>query len=167
VREKTLFPPRVVSELCVVLETRSLNAETFIGLAGVPGTPSSPPIPNHPQPRGSLFKTLVDTLPLDHLPRMRPATSRSSSEGIIAPPLRSPSLHPDGPPSPYMRTLNDLPPSPGIPRHPSDMLSPGFQLAPPPRRVSSPSNTAGTGSNRLNIRRTTMPMPVGGFDKDR
>ena len=165
-REKILFPPRVVSEPYVVLETRLLNTETFIGLAGVPGTPSTPSVAHLPQPRGSLFKTLVDNLPLDHLPRMRPATSRSSSEGIIAPPLKSPSLHPDGPPSPYMRALNDLPPSPGIPRHPSDMLSAGFQLAPPPRRVSSPSGMAGPGSNRLNIRRSTMPVPVDGFDKD-
>ena len=165
-REKIPFPPRAVSERYVVLETQLLNAKSFIGLAGVPGTPSSPSIAHHPQPRSSLFKTLVDTLPLDHLPRMRPATSRSSSEGIIAPPLKSPSLHPDRPPSPYMRALNDLPPSPGIHRHPSDTLSPGFQLAPPPRRISSPSASAGPGSSRLNIRRSTMPVPVDKFDKD-
>ena len=163
-REKILFPPRAVRELCVVLETRLLNAEIFIGLASVPKTPSSPFKIHHPPPRGSLFKTLVDALPLDHLPRMRPATSRSSSEGIIAPPLKSPSLHPDGPSSPYMRALNDLPPSPGIPRYPPDMLSPSFQLAPPPRRVSSSSMMAGTNESGLNIRRATMP--VNGFDKD-
>ena len=163
-REKIPFPPRAVSELCVALETGPLNAETSIGLAGVPNTSSSPSKIHHPQPRGSLFKTLVDALPLDHLPRMRPATSRSSSEGIIAPPLRSPSLHPDGPPSPYMRTLNDLPPSPGIPRYSSDMLSPSFELAPPPRRVSSPSAIGGTSSSRVNVRRATMP--VNEFDRD-
>ena len=145
------------------METGPLNAETLIGLVGVPNTPSSPS-KTHPQPRGSLFKTLVDALPLDHLPRMRPATSRSSSEGIIAPPLRSPSLHPDGPPSPYMRTLNDLPPSPGISRYSSDTLSPSFQLAPPPRRVPSPSAMGGTGSSRVNVRRATMP--VNEFDRD-
>ena len=162
-REKIPFPPRAVSNLCVALGTRSLNAEIFIGLTGVPSAPSSPSKIHHPQPRGSLFKTLVDALPLEHLPRMRPATSRSSSEGIIAPPLRSPSLHPDGPPSPFMRALNDHPSSPGIARYPSDMLSPGFQLAPPPRRVSSPVTT-GLGSGGLNIRRATLP--VDGFDKD-
>lgn len=140
------------------------NAKTSIGLAGVPSTPSTPPQIHHPQPRGSLFKTLVDALPLDYLPRMRPITSRSSPGGIIAPPPKSPSLHPDRPPSPYMRALNDLPSSPGIPRHPSEMLSPGFQLAPPPRRLSSQPTIAGSSSNRLNIRRATMP--VNGFDKD-
>src|SRR5579872_1530845 len=130
-------------------------------MSGIPNTPSTPPKIHHPQPHGSLFKSLVDALPLDHLPRMRSATSRGSPEGIIAPPPKSPSLHPDGPPSPFMRTLNDLPPSPVIPRHSSDMLSPGFQLSPPPRRSSNPSVMGGSG--RLNIRRSTMP--IGGFDK--
>jgi len=136
---------------------------TASGLAGVTNVPSTPPQTHPPQTRGSLFKTLVDALPLDRLPRMRSATSRSSPEGIIAPPPKSPSLHPDGPPSPY-RTLNDIPPSPGIPRHSSNTLSPGFQLAPPPRRSSNSSMIAGPGSGRLNIRRATMP--VNGFDKD-
>ena len=158
------FPLRVVSKLCTVSETRLLNAGNFAGSTGVPNTPSSPPSSGvHPsQPRGSLFKTLVDALPLDHLPRMRPATSRSSSEGIIAP-LKSPSLHPDGPPSPYLRALNDLPPSPRTPRR-TDRLSPGFQLTPPPRRLSNPSVIAGLGNGRLGIRRATMP--VDGFDQD-
>jgi len=137
---------------------------TASGLAGVTNVPSTPPQTHPPQTRGSLFKSLVDALPLDRLPRMRSATSRSSPEGIIAPPPKSPSLHPDGPPSPYMRTLNDIPPSPGIPRHSSNTLSPGFQLAPPPRRSSNSSMIAGPGSGRLNIRRATMP--VNGFDKD-
>ena len=138
-----------------------LKSQNFIG---VTNPPSTPPHIYHPQTHGSLFKTLVDALPLDRLPRMRSATSRSSPEGIIAPP-KSPSLYSDGPPSPYLRTLNDLPPpSPGIPRHPSDMLSPSFQLAPPPRRSSNTSVIAGPGNNRLNIRRATMP--VNGFDKD-
>lgn len=132
-----------------------------VGLSNATNTPSTPPQIHHPQTRGSLFKSLVDALPLDRLPRMRPATSRGSPEGIIAPPPKSPSVYPDGPPSPYTRTLNDLPPSPGIPRHSSDTLSPGFQLGPPPRRSSNPSVIA---SSRLNIRRATMP--VNGFDKD-
>ena len=164
-RGKIPFPPRVVSGFRVALETRLLilNVGDFTGLAGVPNTPSSPSKIHHPHPRSSLFKTFVDALPLDRLPRMRAAANRNSSEGIIAPP-KSPSIHPDGPPSPYMRALNDLPPSPGIHRRSSDMLSPGFQLAPPPRRVSSPSMVAGSGSGRVNIRRVTMP--VDGVDKD-
>jgi hypothetical protein len=138
------------------------NVQIFSGFAN---SPSTPPQIHYPQTRGSLFKTLVDALPLDRFPRMRPATSRSSPEGIIAPPLKSPSLHSDGPPSPYLRTLNDLvPPSPGIPRHSSDTFPPSFQLAPPPRRSSNAFLTSGPGSNRLNIRRATMP--VNGIDKD-
>jgi hypothetical protein len=164
VPETIPFPLRVVSEPCVASETRLLNAGNIVDLAGVPSTPSTPPKIHTPPPRGSLFKTLVDALPLDHLPRIRPGTSRSSSEGIIAPPLKSPSLHPDGPPSPYMGSLNGFPPSPGIPRR-SDMLSPNFQLAPPPRRISNPSVVAELGGGRLGIRRATMP--VEGFDKDR
>ena len=161
--ENTLPTANGEPTLCRVGDTVT-KCRNFEGLAGVPSTPSSPSKIHQPQPRGSLFKTLVDALPLDHLPRMRPATSRSSSEGIIAPPLKSPSLHPDRPPSPFVRALNDLPPSPGIPRYPSDMLSPGFQLAPPPRRVSIPSVTAGPSGSGLNIRRATMP--VDRFDKD-
>jgi hypothetical protein len=153
-----------LAPLFLFLSLSAGEGQIYIGLAGVPSTPSTPPRIQPPQLRGSLFKTLVDALPLNYLPRMRSVTSRNSPEGIIAPPLKSPSLHPDGPPSPYMRTLNDLPPSPGIPRQPSDMLSPGFQLAPPPRRFSNSSMMAGASSSRLNIRRATMP--VNGFDQD-
>ena len=160
-REKTLSQPRVVSKFFALVR-RLLNAKAFTGSVGVPNTPSTSRI-NPLQPRGSLFKTLVDALPLDHLPRMRPATGRGSPEGIIAP-LKSPSLHPDGPPSPFMRTLNDHPPSPGIPRHQSDMFSPSFQLSPPPRRPSNPSVAVGLGSSRLSVRRATLP--ANGVDKD-
>lgn len=126
----------------------------------VPGTPTSPSKPIQNQPRASLFKTLVDTLPIDSIPRLRPHPERrQTSEGLIAPRSPNPSRLSGGPlPSPGLRSLNDLPPSPRLMT--SETLSPAFRLSPPPRRGPSPvairrSTEEGPGRIGLGLRRPT------------
>jgi len=122
------------------------------------GTPSTPANAVHNQSRASLFRTLVDTLPTDRLPLMKPKMARRASEGIIAPCSPAPSRLSGGPPpSPGLRALNDIPQSPQfITRRSSETLSPGFQLSPPPRRVSSPASRMQEGVRvGLGLRRLT------------
>lgn len=132
--------------------------------------PNTPTVASRPiiiGPRGSLFKTLFDALPLDSLPRLRPRPRRrDTTQGIIAPP--SPGLRPL--PSPML--------SPSLARVPSMTNLPPSNLTPPPRRSSEqssylsdspdlfsdsptssfslgtpPRRMSGTGAGRLEMRR--------------
>jgi hypothetical protein len=89
---------------------------------------------------------------------MKPKMACRASEGIIAPCSPAPSRLSGGPPpSPGLRALNDIPQSPQfIIRRSSETLSPGFQLSPPPRRVSSPASRMQEGVRvGLGLRRLT------------
>ncbi|KAI0065845.1 DUF396-domain-containing protein [Artomyces pyxidatus] len=119
----------------------SANDNALPTASGVPASPSAPahtiPVP---RARTSLFRSVLDALPLDYLPRMR--SRRNASDGIIAPP----SPGPIPPPSPT-HSLHSF----AVPRTPTrassysefqdaasrGRLTPDFALTPPPRRMSA------------------------------
>ncbi|THH04896.1 hypothetical protein EW146_g10050 [Bondarzewia mesenterica] len=106
------------------------------------------------QTRTPLLRSLLDTLPLDYLPRLHSRPRRSVSEGLIAPhsPIRR-ATSPLPMPSSPTYSLNNLP-SPRIPRTPTrstshdvqdtvahTQLTPDFRLSSPPVRKQTLSST--------------------------
>lgn len=131
------------------MHSRYINILTTVtGHSSVPTTPTDPSkafIPISTRPRGSLFRTLFDTMP-----RVRPRPSRrDTSEGLIAPRPVSPSPRSISP-SPLQRPSVHLQRVPSMNNIPSPLPSPA-------RRVASESDASeGTkfGSNEIesNIR---------------
>ncbi|TFK55544.1 DUF396-domain-containing protein [Heliocybe sulcata] len=132
----------------------SANDNALPTITGDPGTPTSPSKPIMTRPRSSLFKSLLEILPVDSFPSLRPRPRRRETEGIIAP--RSPSMVPVSPG--LGSSFNNSPLlSPGLsgepPRSPrADGKSPAFTLNPPPRRSPAPVRsvtTDGVGLRRV------------------
>lgn len=107
------------------------------GHSSVPTTPTDSNkafTPISTRPRGSLFRSLYDTMP-----RVRPRpTRRDTSEGLIAP--RSPNIAPRPvSPSPLQAPITYLKRVPSMNNLPPPLLSPG-------RRVASENDTSETSS---------------------
>ena len=162
---------------------------TSIGHSSVPTTPTEPNkafIPISTRPRGSLFRTLYDTMP-----RVKPRPiRRDTSEGLIAPRPASPSPRPVSP-SPLQRPSAHLQRVPSMNNLPPPLLSPGrrvasdgdasegttfgsteiesniriapLRLGTPPRR-STASGTLSTEGGRLEMRRNASSYDSGALN---